>query len=256
MFRTLAVLRGWTAGAGLPDESRAGRVILRDYTNGKLVYCMLPPGGDAPSWVPSGNDAGNEIRAASARQLDDFTDEETGSGASSDIDETASGDRTATNVASKAGLPVGLLNDAGAWEEDELASSSLGGGAIKSGVRAHTLYSLPKFGPFVSDRPPPLSASSRVASGSCSSSRSKGASGAPGSAAVGGVPLDEADLELLEEMGRAGGIGNQRQRPEYKFNKKAARTKGNRGQQKGEGGFDGGAMLTGKKGGLVRATGY
>ena len=73
-------------------------------------------------------------------------------------------------------------------------------------------------------------------------------------AAPGGLPMDEADLDMLEGMGEGGSAG--KQRPEYKFNKKAARTKGNRGQLKGEGGFDGGAMLTGKKGGLVRVTGY
>ena len=39
-----AVLRGWTVGHGLPDESRAGRQLLKDYTAGKLVHCLMPPG--------------------------------------------------------------------------------------------------------------------------------------------------------------------------------------------------------------------
>eukprot|EP00983_Pelagomonas_calceolata_P065354 1148558-Pelagomonas_calceolata.AAC.4 len=52
MFFTLhtrsafAVLRGWTVGHGLPDESRAGRQLLKDYTAGKLVHCLMPPGAD------------------------------------------------------------------------------------------------------------------------------------------------------------------------------------------------------------------
>jgi len=28
---------------GLPDQSRAARIILKDYVNGRLLYCHLPP---------------------------------------------------------------------------------------------------------------------------------------------------------------------------------------------------------------------
>lgn len=70
---------------------------------------------------------------------------------------------------------------------------------------------------------------------------------------MGGYELDAADLELMAEMG----VGSKPRRPDYKFNKKAARSKGDRGiGDKGEGDFDGGAMTTGKKGGLVRVAGY
>ena len=248
------MLRGWTAGAGLPDESRAGRVILRDYTNGKLVYCTLPPGGPTSSWVPTGDDGSSgKAGAASSSHQHNNRDEQTDSDASSGIDED--GERAAAGSA----MGGAGVNDVGTWDGEEAAASGV---TTSRGVRAHTLYSLPKFGPSVSDRPPPPSAlRSASAGGPGSRSAAAGAHGASGSggaikSAPGGVPLDEADLELLEEMGRAGGMGSQKQRPEYKFNKKAARTKGNRGQEKGEGGFDGGAMLTGKKGGLVRVTGY
>eukprot|EP00198_Chlamydomonas_reinhardtii_P009867 XP_001699204.1 hypothetical protein CHLREDRAFT_206017 [Chlamydomonas reinhardtii] len=54
LLRAYAVLRGWTAGSGLPDETRAGRQILRDYTNGKLVYCLLPPGVQPIGWGRGG----------------------------------------------------------------------------------------------------------------------------------------------------------------------------------------------------------
>ena len=30
-------------GNGLPDEARAGRLLLKDYTAGKLVHCEEPP---------------------------------------------------------------------------------------------------------------------------------------------------------------------------------------------------------------------
>ena len=31
-------------GHGLPDESRAGRQLLKDYTAGRLIHCLMPPG--------------------------------------------------------------------------------------------------------------------------------------------------------------------------------------------------------------------
>ncbi|KAK4453789.1 large subunit GTPase 1 [Podospora aff. communis PSN243] len=33
-----------TAGVGQPDQSRAARYVLKDYVNGKLLYCEPPPG--------------------------------------------------------------------------------------------------------------------------------------------------------------------------------------------------------------------
>ncbi|KAG0335959.1 hypothetical protein BG004_008250 [Podila humilis] len=42
-----AVARGFTkAGQGNPDESRAARYVLKDYVNGKLLYCAPPPSFD------------------------------------------------------------------------------------------------------------------------------------------------------------------------------------------------------------------
>ncbi|KAG6821361.1 hypothetical protein H0H93_014158 [Arthromyces matolae] len=40
-----AIARGYTrSGQGNPDEARAARYILKDYVNGKLLYCRSPPG--------------------------------------------------------------------------------------------------------------------------------------------------------------------------------------------------------------------
>ena len=40
-----AKARGFTrTGQGQPDESRAARYILKDYVNGKLLFCQPPPG--------------------------------------------------------------------------------------------------------------------------------------------------------------------------------------------------------------------
>ena len=43
-MRTMAVSRGWCSANGLPDETRTGRTILKDYTSGKLVSAEMPPG--------------------------------------------------------------------------------------------------------------------------------------------------------------------------------------------------------------------
>ena len=41
----MLVARGYTrAGQGNPDESRAARYILKDYVNGKILYCHPPLG--------------------------------------------------------------------------------------------------------------------------------------------------------------------------------------------------------------------
>lgn len=39
------VARGFTrSGQGNPDEARSARFILKDYVNGKLLFCQSPPG--------------------------------------------------------------------------------------------------------------------------------------------------------------------------------------------------------------------
>eukprot|EP00210_Caulerpa_lentillifera_P008475 g8085.t1 len=40
----LALSRGWTQASGRPDQTRAGRMIIKDYINGKLLHCECPPG--------------------------------------------------------------------------------------------------------------------------------------------------------------------------------------------------------------------
>jgi large subunit GTPase 1 len=44
VLRAYARARGFaTSGLGVPDESRAARYILKDYVNGKLLFCHPPP---------------------------------------------------------------------------------------------------------------------------------------------------------------------------------------------------------------------
>ncbi|CAF2711184.1 unnamed protein product [Rotaria sp. Silwood2] len=41
---TYAYRRGFMTHKGIPDGSRAARLILKDYVKGKLLYCYPPPG--------------------------------------------------------------------------------------------------------------------------------------------------------------------------------------------------------------------
>lgn len=44
LLRVYAKARGFaTTGQGQPDESRAARYVLKDYVNGKLLFCQPPP---------------------------------------------------------------------------------------------------------------------------------------------------------------------------------------------------------------------
>lgn len=52
-------MRGFMTAHGQPDQPRSARYILKDYVNGKLLYCHPPPGIDPsefqPRHIPPGN---------------------------------------------------------------------------------------------------------------------------------------------------------------------------------------------------------
>ncbi|KAM4041002.1 large subunit GTPase 1 homolog [Anomaloglossus baeobatrachus] len=45
-------MRGFMTAHGQPDQPRSARYILKDYVNGKLLYCHPPPGVDAAEFQP------------------------------------------------------------------------------------------------------------------------------------------------------------------------------------------------------------
>lgn len=49
LLRGVAGARGWVVGSGLPDEARAGRLLLKDYTDGRLLHCEHPPSTEPSS---------------------------------------------------------------------------------------------------------------------------------------------------------------------------------------------------------------
>ncbi|KAL6764502.1 hypothetical protein V8C86DRAFT_3012609 [Haematococcus lacustris] len=212
VLRALAMLRGWTAGSGLPDEHRTGRQLLRDFTAGKLLHCFLPPGSTPPAYVPLVH---HPKTLQPLQPLQSTT-------------------------------PSGLQATAGSQEQAQPAGS---------------VGSQPRQGQVGSESASP-SHGPDVVGGVAEPGLQPG--GQAGASRLG--QLDEADLDLLMgDLGGAqagalgkGGLGQQQQqrRAEHKFHKKPARTKGNRGEERAEGLYDGAAMTTGKKGGLVRMPVY
>lgn len=199
LLLALARARGWVIGAGgLPDEARAGRQILKDYTTGKLLYCKLPPGhgmqgGFAPIVAPLPGtvngmrlDHHQQQHGASIpqQQRQQQLADKAPAGANHSDDRSADADSA---------------SDDG---EDTLVAAE----AVEDGDDAAVLL------------------------------------------------LSEADLELMEGLGLDG--KSKAKRPEHKFHKKAARSKGTRGVAVDVGGYDGATVQTGKKGGLVRVGGY
>ncbi|KAI7906545.1 uncharacterized protein BX663DRAFT_496834 [Cokeromyces recurvatus] len=59
---TYAVARGYfRSSQGNPDEARAARYILKDYVNGKLLFCHPPPGVDADEFNKENHEAALKI---------------------------------------------------------------------------------------------------------------------------------------------------------------------------------------------------
>lgn len=44
VLSALAIMRGFFKPGGVPDQFRAARVVLKDYVQGKLLFCKGPPG--------------------------------------------------------------------------------------------------------------------------------------------------------------------------------------------------------------------
>lgn len=238
VLRAYATLRGWTAGSGLPDETRAGRQLLRDYTTGKLLYCQLPPGAAAQEgWAPAGNPATSacniRLAAPALPQPKAFSSSGAAAPAQAAAQQApAEGDASPAAPDEQASLPTAASsNDWSALA----ATASNSSPASTAGPRSAPV------------------ASSLVATTSQSAAAAD-TSNAQIEYVVASPPLDEADLELLESL--QPGVQSKLKRPDYKFQKKQARSKGTRGEQRAEGLFDGAALVTGKKGGLVRVGGY
>ncbi|KAJ9531729.1 hypothetical protein QJQ45_021879 [Haematococcus lacustris] len=232
VLRALAMLRGWTAGSGLPDEHRTGRQLLRDFTAGKLLHCFLPPGSTPPAYVPLVH------HPKTLQPLQPLQ---------STAPSGLQGGPAAGNPAPTP-LPARAPPAATAGSQEQAQPAGSVGSQPRQG-QVGIVSAGPSHGP-------------DVVGGVAEPGLQPG--GQAGASRLG--QLDEADLDLLMgDLGGAqagalgkGGLGQQQQqrRAEHKFHKKPARTKGNRGEERAESLYDGAAMTTGKKGGLVRMPVY
>lgn len=57
-----SIYRGYFNHKGMPDVSRGARYILKDYVNGKLLYCYPPPGIDGKSFQDHKYEQSKEVK--------------------------------------------------------------------------------------------------------------------------------------------------------------------------------------------------
>jgi large subunit GTPase 1 len=109
LLRAYSAARGLTVQHGRPDEQRAGRAVLKDFINGKLLFCVGPEGYDGPMGV-----AGDAIFSLENEEEED---------AAADAPEChASG--SSSGAAGEAGTSSGDLPD-GMSPDDPLAKQLL-----------------------------------------------------------------------------------------------------------------------------------
>jgi large subunit GTPase 1 len=186
LLRSLAASRGWMGASALPDETRAGRRILKDFVDGKILHCTPPPNASPDILELADEISGRRHNTAGVTAPTTYEPRAAEGSASSGSD-AGSGDGSGSSVPE-------------------------GGDEEGNGAQAG---------------PPSVSASALEA---------------------------ELDLELLAAMNVSGRKSNKPNRPEYKFHKKAARHKTRDGPETAV--YDGAPLQQGKKGGLVRVTGY
>jgi len=219
LLHCLALLRGWQVGAGLPDEVRAGRLLLKDYTSGKLLWCSLPPGCQPDSYTPLVHDPETLQQIHTGPRVHS----KAGSKApSAQVKQAAPPSRPKEKVQTPSQQPDEASrhsdddddDDDDSSEEDEESDGEV------TLTQAQT-EEAQRIGLSLHD-------------------------------------LTEADLDLLGGLGDSAATARAKaeKRAEFKFQRKSARSKGDRGQGKADGVYDGAAMTTGKKGGLVRVGGY
>ncbi len=58
------LMRGLVKGGGTPDQARAARVVLKDFVQGKLLFCLAPPGTDQLEYCPYETQCDEQIVSA------------------------------------------------------------------------------------------------------------------------------------------------------------------------------------------------
>ena len=68
---SLGLMRGFVKGGGMPDHARAARMVLKDFVEGKLVFCQAPPNVDQAVFCQYKTDCDDEIKAAEDLALEE-----------------------------------------------------------------------------------------------------------------------------------------------------------------------------------------
>ncbi|PSC70574.1 large subunit GTPase 1-like protein [Micractinium conductrix] len=213
LLRSFAYARGWVASSGLPDETRAGRRLLKDYVDGKILYYKAPPG--APP----------------------------------DVQALAAGVRQQGGAAPPP--PLAVVAEDGSASDDESELESESESESESEAEAEAVQQAD--GAAAAVQPDAAGGFGAAAQLEKDGEQAGPSAGPPGGGGDGGVlQLDEGDLLLMDDLD-IGGNKTKQQRPVYKYHKKEKRSKGTRGVQREVGAlYDGAQLVQGKRGGLVR----
>jgi large subunit GTPase 1 len=108
ILRAYSAARGLTVQHGRPDEQRAGRAVLKDFINGKLLFCVGPEGYDGPMGV-----AGDAIVSSSGENEEEeaTATADAASGVSVRADWHAPAGSSSDHAEGSAALPEGLSPD-------------------------------------------------------------------------------------------------------------------------------------------------
>ena len=186
LLRAFAFARGWVASSGLPDETRSGRHLLKDYVGGKILYVKAPPG------------ASQEVVDMAATVGD------------------SRGAFAASAAAAAAASNAAILDEEEA-EEQEAARGSGGEGVLSVGEQqeqqgAQEAASSSGGTQAAIDPAAAASAAAGASAGGAGPSASSGGAAPPG---VGVIDLDEGDLLLMDDLD-IGGKKAKTVRPSYK----------------------------------------
>merc|ERR1719189_1123919 len=64
-------MRGLVKAGGMPDHARAARIVLKDFVQGKLVFCQAPPQVDQAKFNQFSTECDAEITAEADLALDE-----------------------------------------------------------------------------------------------------------------------------------------------------------------------------------------
>jgi len=76
LLSALGLMRGFMKPGGVPDETRAARLILKDFVTGKLLVCKAPPGYDQGEFNNLSNRTSKQTEIEIFNEVDDLSLEE------------------------------------------------------------------------------------------------------------------------------------------------------------------------------------